>query len=186
MINFTVGPVQSNEEVLALGAQSAPYFRTPEFSEVMLENERLMKKFAGAPDGSRAVFITGSGTASMEAAVINLLSAEDRVLVVNGGGFGERFNELCELHNIPHTSIMLKPGCTLKPEDLASYENAGYTAFLVNIHETSTGVLYDIELIKDFCAFCICLKEGKDRDPKSQPQYLVINMIPAVKDICPV
>ncbi len=43
MINFTVGPVQSPEEVLTLGAQHVPYFRTPEFSQVMLENERLVK-----------------------------------------------------------------------------------------------------------------------------------------------
>ena len=50
-----------------------PYFRTPEFSQVMLQNERLMLEFSGAPEGSRSVFITGSGTASMEAVVMNLL-----------------------------------------------------------------------------------------------------------------
>lgn len=38
MINFTVGPVQSNESVRAVGAEQVPYFRTSEFSEVMLEN----------------------------------------------------------------------------------------------------------------------------------------------------
>ena len=71
MINFTVGPVQSCETVHKIGSVDVPYFRTTEFSEVMLENERLMLKFSGAPKGSRAVFITGSGTASMEAAVMN-------------------------------------------------------------------------------------------------------------------
>ena len=34
---------------------------------------------------------------------------------------------------------------------LAPYENQGYTVFLVNLHETSSGKLYDIELISDFC-----------------------------------
>lgn len=48
MINFTVGPVQSSEAVRAIGAQQVPYFRTSEFSEVMFENERLVKKFAKA------------------------------------------------------------------------------------------------------------------------------------------
>ena len=42
MINFTVGPVQSSEAVRAIGAEQVPYFRTSEFSEVMLENERLI------------------------------------------------------------------------------------------------------------------------------------------------
>ena len=64
MINFTVGPVQSGETVREIGKEQVPYFRTPEFSEIMLENERLMCRFTGAPEGSRAVFLTGSGTAS--------------------------------------------------------------------------------------------------------------------------
>ena len=50
MINFTVGPVQSNEDVLKIGAQQVPYFRTAEFSAIMLENEKLVKKFAKAKD----------------------------------------------------------------------------------------------------------------------------------------
>ena len=44
MINFTVGPVQSCEAVRHIGGQNVPYFRTPEFSAVMLENEMLVKK----------------------------------------------------------------------------------------------------------------------------------------------
>jgi len=65
MINFTVGPVQSSDKVREIGGEQVPYFRTPEFSEIMLENERLVKKYAGASEDSRAVFITGSGTASV-------------------------------------------------------------------------------------------------------------------------
>ena len=48
MLNFTVGPVMSSEAVRAVGAEQVPYFRTPEVSEVMFENERLVKKFAKA------------------------------------------------------------------------------------------------------------------------------------------
>ena len=40
MINFTVGPVQSSDVVRAIGAEQVPYFRTSEFSELMLENEK--------------------------------------------------------------------------------------------------------------------------------------------------
>ena len=94
MINFTVGPVQSSEKVREIGAEQVPYFRTNEFSELMLENEKLMLKFSDAPDGSKAVFITGSGTAAMEAAILNTLTSSDKVLVVNGGSFGQRFVEL--------------------------------------------------------------------------------------------
>lgn len=151
MINFTVGPVQSCEAVRHIGGQNVPYFRTPEFSAVMLENEMLVKKFAHAGEESRVVFITGSGTASMEATVMNVFSGDDKVLIVNGGSFGQRFVDLCEIHGIPYQQIKLSIGKALKAQDLEPYEAQGYTGFLVNVHETSTGVHYDMALISDFC-----------------------------------
>ena len=152
MLNFTVGPVQSDEAVHEIGAQDVPYFRTAEFSEVMLENEWLMLKFAGVPEGSRAVFITGSGTASMEASVMNLLTPEDRALVVNGGSFGARFSKICDIHNVLHDDIKLSVGKQLRQVDIDSVASGKkHTAFVVNMHETSTGVLYDMRLISDYC-----------------------------------
>lgn len=151
MINFTVGPVQSSPEVLELGAQHVPYFRTQEFSNVMLENEALMCRFAKAPEGAKTVFLTGSGTAAMEAAVMNVLTENDKVLLVNGGSFGQRFHELCTIHRIPFEEIRLETGTSLTAEHLKPYENKGFTVFLINIHETSTGVHYDGALIGEFC-----------------------------------
>ena len=43
MLNFTVGPVMSTDDVLRIGAEQVPYFRTPEFSGMMLENEMLIQ-----------------------------------------------------------------------------------------------------------------------------------------------
>lgn len=158
MINFTVGPVQSSDEVRAIGAKQIPYFRTAEFSDVMLENERLVLEFARAPEGARAVFMTASGTASMEATVMNVLTPQDRVLVVNGGSFGHRFCELCEVHGVPHDEIKLNVGEQIKEKHLrmfecseCSNEKGKYTALLVNKHETSTGVHYDMKLISESC-----------------------------------
>ena len=157
MINFTVGPVQSSEEVLKIGGENCPYFRTAEFSETMLESERLVKKFAGAPEGARAVFLTTSGTGGMEAVVMNVLTPQDRVLVVNGGSFGHRFCELCEIHGVPHDEIRLNVGEQIKAEHLEEVEKRGgggqwkYSALLVNKHETSTGVHYDMQLLSEFC-----------------------------------
>ena len=152
MINFTVGPVQSCEAVHEIGSQDVPYFRTAEFSEVMLENERLMLKFSCAPKGSRVVFITGSGTASMEATIMNVLTPQDRALVVNGGSFGARFCKICDVHGIPYDSINLDVGRQLRQADIDSVEEGhDYTAFIVNKHETSTGVHYDMRLISEYC-----------------------------------
>lgn len=151
MLNFTVGPVMSSDAVRAIGAEQVPYFRTAEFSEMMLENERLVKKFAKTSDDSRVVFMTCSGSGGMETAIMNTLTKEDKALVINGGSFGERFVELLALHEVPYTEIKLEHGKALKPEHLAPYEGQGYTAFLLQKHETSTGVHFDMNLVSDFC-----------------------------------
>lgn len=151
MLNFTVGPVMCSEAVCAVGGEQVPYFRTAEFSATMLENERLMLKFTKAPEGSKAVFMTNSSTGSMEAVVMNCFTEEDSVLVIDGGSFGHRFVELCEIHQIPHTVLKLAHGQKLTKQLLYAYDGQAFTGLLVNIDETSTGVLYDSEMIGAFC-----------------------------------
>lgn len=142
----------ASEEILAIGAEQVPYFRTAEFSDVMFENERLMKKFVNASDDSRVVFITGSGTASMEATIMNVLDpSKDKVLIVDGGSFGHRFVQLCEIHNIQHVAIHPKKGYPVLAEELTQYDGQDFTALIVNIHETSTGVWHDAEMLGNFC-----------------------------------
>ncbi len=151
MLNFTVGPVMSSEVVCAVGGEQVPYFRTPEFSAVMLENELLMLKFSKAPEGSKVAFMTNSSTGSMEAVVMNCFDNSDKVLVIDGGSFGHRFVELCEIHEIPHTVLHLNRWQKLSKDRLYEYDNQNFTGLLVNIDETSTGVLYDSEMIGEFC-----------------------------------
>lgn len=151
MINFSVGPVQMNREIREIGRREIPYFRTPEFSALMKENERLINKFMRADEAARTVFLTGSGTAAMEAAVINLFTDKDKLLIVNGGSFGARFTRICQIREIPYGEICLESGKQLYEKDLAPYEGQNFTGFLVNVHETSTGVHYDMELISRFC-----------------------------------
>lgn len=151
MLNFTVGPVQSSEEILEIGSEQVPYFRTPEFSKIMLENEELIKKLAKAPKDAKAVFLTGSGTSAMEATVMNVLSKEDKALIINGGSFGARFVKLCQLHGVAYEELKLTTGHGFTSKDLEKYQDFGFTCALVNYHETSTGELYDINLLSKFC-----------------------------------
>ena len=150
-MNFAVGPVPSSHSVRSIGFCDIPYFRTEEFSKMMLESESMICDLANAPIGSRAWFITASGTSAMEASVMGLLDKNDRALVVDGGSFGHRFRQMLELHGIPHDAIELKPGSPLKESDLIRFEGGSYTAFLVNLGETSQGILYDAGIIADFC-----------------------------------
>ena len=151
MLNFTVGPVMASQAVCAVGSEQVPYFRTIEFSELMFENEKLMLEFAKSPANSRVAFMTNSSTGSMEAVVMNCFTTEDKVLVINGGSFGQRFVDLCEIYDVPHDVVHLKHGQKLTKDHLYEYDKQGFTGLLVNIDETSTGVLYDSEMIGEFC-----------------------------------
>lgn len=151
MINFTVGPVQMDDETRNLAKEQIPYFRTDEFSVLMKENEKLLCSFFDAPENSRVIFMTGSGTASMEGGIINFFDKSDKVLVVNGGSFGSRFVELCQIHEIPFAEIKLEFGKPLTLEILRNYESQNYTGFVVQLCETSSGILFDMNLIGDFC-----------------------------------
>lgn len=87
----------------------------------------------------------------MEAAVMNAFTPHDKVLVVNGGSFGRRFVDLCEIHDIPFTEILVEFGKDITKEQLDTFSSKGYTGLLINIHETSTGVFYNLNLISEFC-----------------------------------
>lgn len=149
MLNFTVGPVMSEPEIIEVANQSTPYFRTNEFSEIMKENEGLILRFMNAPAGSRCVFFTASGTGSMESCVMNILNEQDKVIVINGGSFGQRFVDLCELHERKYTEVKCEFGRQLKEKQLSGLED--HTALLINMHETSSGVLYDMKMVSEFC-----------------------------------
>lgn len=143
---FVPGPVPIESHLLAIGNQQLPYNRTEAFSEITHEIQRgLLQLFQ--TDGSVAL-LTASGTAAMEAAVINFLDVSTKTLVVNGGTFGQRWSDLCAAHTIPFEELVVPPGTDINLTQLESILLEGrFSALLINAHETSTGNLYDIEAI---------------------------------------
>ena len=71
---FTVGPTQMRKEILDVRHQQVPYFRTDEFSDVMLDSDRLLKKFMNAPSGAKSIYLTASGTGGLEATIMNCMN----------------------------------------------------------------------------------------------------------------
>ena len=141
-----------DEETLAISSEQLPYFRTDEFSQIMFESDAILKKLLGTVPETKSMYLTASGTAAMEAAVMNMLTKDDKALIIDGGLFGRRFVKLClEVHGIPYEAIDVPFGTAFSGEMLQPYKNKGFTAMLVNLHETSTGQLYDINEISKFC-----------------------------------
>ncbi len=146
---FTPGPVKISDDILEIGAKQTPYFRNQAFSDVLLECADILTQITYAPENSNVIFLTASGTAAMEASVINLLGARDKALVVNGGGFGQRFADICHIHGIAHINhIVDRDPLHNITEQVFDRD---MTSLLINAHETSIGHLYDLNAVGKFC-----------------------------------
>ena len=141
---FTPGPVPVAEHLRAIGAQQPPYNRSEAFSSFTRE---ILRGLQGLFQTAGPVaLLTASGTGAMEAVALNCLGASDHVLVINGGTFGQRWRDLCDVHSISHEEYKLPHGADVDLSQLTGLLSSGrFTALLVNAHETSTGHLYDIE-----------------------------------------
>lgn len=148
---FTIGPTQMYETTFDVRSQQIPYFRTREFSELVYETNSLLKKFMKTSEDSSVIYLTASGTGGMEATVMNCFNKTDKILVIVGGNFGQRFADICKIHELSYDILKIEDNEPLKKSDFDPFRGKGYTGLLVNLHETSTGQLYDIDMIKEFC-----------------------------------
>ena len=92
-ILMTPGPTMVPPEVYGEMSKPIIHHRTDDFKKLFHEvSENLKYVFKTKND----VFVfASSGTGAMEAAVANLLSKGDKVIVTKGGKFGERWDEIC-------------------------------------------------------------------------------------------
>jgi len=93
------------------------------------------------------VILTGSGTAGLEAAVVNIVKPGEEVLVIVTGAFGERFSKICEAYNITVQSLNVEWGQALNPQEIKRYvqDHPEIKAVFSTYCETSTGVLNPIK-----------------------------------------
>lgn len=151
MLNFSVGPVLMDEETKIIGSYDVPYFRTAAFSEIMLSNERMMIELARAEATTRLITLTGSGTLAMDATISSCFNASDRLLIINGGSFGQRFCDIAACYQIPFDTIDLNFGEAITPKHFESINLKNYSALLINADETSSGVLHDLDFLGNLC-----------------------------------
>ena len=141
---FAIGPVQMFDEQMEIGGRQVPYFRNDFFSQVNLHIMDMIKKTQHAPEDAEVILLTCSGTGAMESALANAFDKDDRLLVIDGGSFGHRFTQMCALYGIPYKPVELAYGQVLTASMLEeAAKDFEPTGLLVNLHETSTGQLYD-------------------------------------------
>ncbi|MBO5445966.1 alanine--glyoxylate aminotransferase family protein [bacterium] len=147
---FTCGPVQMYPSTTIVRSKGFIHFRTNEYGDLVNKTLKRLSNLLGNNNDNSLIYIAASGTASMEATIENCVTKEDKVLVINGGGFGKRFCELLDYHNKSFDSVNINWNETLAEKHLKPFENKGFTMLFVNLHETTSGQLYDIQLLSDF------------------------------------
>lgn len=148
---FTVGPVEMYESTKKIAQNGYVYFRTEDYGNLVKSSLEKLNSYLGNYEEDSIIYLAASGSGAMDAVVDNCMTKEDKALVINGGTFGHRFCELLDWYGINYDSIDLQWNEIVKPEDLIPYENKGYTTLFVNHDETSSGKLYDLSLLSDFC-----------------------------------
>ncbi len=144
---FTPGPTPLPEEVRLAQAREIIHHRSEGFAKVFQEVRQGLKYVFQTEE--EVLLLTASGTGAMEAVVANLFSSGDRVLVVRGGKFGERWGEIAAAFGLEVIPLDIEWGSAVSPdlirEELA--KDLRIKAVFTQLVETSTGVVYDIEAI---------------------------------------
>jgi aspartate aminotransferase-like enzyme len=126
-------------------AQPIIHHRSPQFMEIMGEVREGLKYLFQTEQ--EVLIFTATGTGAMEGSVANTLSAGDTALVIDGGKFGERWTELCNVYGVKVNRLPVEWGHAVDPKAVAKIldTNPEIRAVLVQANETSTGVQHPVK-----------------------------------------
>ena len=143
------GPTPVPETVLKAMGRHPIGHRSGDFQAIVRRTTEQLKWLHQTSND--VLVITGSGTAAMEAGIVNTLSRGDRVLCGDNGKFGERWVKVAKAYGLEVQVIKAEWGQPLDPaafraaleEDTAKQ----IRAVILTHSETSTGVINDLQAI---------------------------------------
>ncbi len=139
------GPCNVDPRVLLAMAKPLLGHLDPEFIKIMHKIQELLRPIFGTKN-EWTIPVSGTGSAGMEAAFVNLVEPEDRLLVCVNGYFGDRMTQVAERVT---SNLRVLPGTWGAPFDPAAIEKelkSFQPRVLALVHaETSTGVLQPME-----------------------------------------
>ena len=149
------GPSNVEERVLrAMSAQVVGYF-DPVMMEIAGEIGQLLRVTFGT--SNRATFpISGTGTAGMEAALINMLEPGDKLIVGHNGFFGDRMLQIVERCGGVPIPMAAEWGRPILPDQVeTACKREGKVKGIAVVHaETSTGVLQPLDGLRQIADRC--------------------------------
>ncbi|NIS62729.1 MAG: aminotransferase class V-fold PLP-dependent enzyme [Proteobacteria bacterium] len=146
---FSPGPTMLPQDIMLKMAEPIMHHREAEY-EAIFEEVREGLKYLFQTENEVLVFAS-SGTGAMEGAVANLLSSGDKALVVRGGKFGQRWEEICNVYGVEVRPIDVEWEEAVDPEVIEDSlkEDPSIRAVFTQATETSTGVVHPIQEIAE-------------------------------------
>ncbi len=141
------GPTPVPEEVALKMAQPMMHHRTPQFSAIFAEAAEDAKYLFQTKQD--VLILASTGTGGMEGCVTNLFSPGDKVLVINGGKFGERWGKISETYGLQVVwhNVEWGHGANAKDIEAILSEEKDIKGILVQASETSTTAAHPIEAL---------------------------------------
>ena len=146
------GPTPVPEKVLQALSKHPIGHRSKEFQDLVESTTKNLQWLHQTKND--VLTITGSGTAAMEAGIINTLSKGDKVICGENGKFGERWVKVAKEFGLEVIKIVSEWGTPLNPEEFKKVLEADnqkeIKAVILTHSETSTGVINDLETISKY------------------------------------
>ena len=140
---FTPGPTPLLPAAQFAEASFTAHHRTADFRNLFTRVLADMKEFIGTQND--VLVLACSGTGVMEAAVSNLTSPGDKMLVLTAGKFGERWTALGKAYGCQVDTLSKPYGETFSLDEVRSRLTPDVRAVYVQATETSTGARHDVK-----------------------------------------
>ena len=144
---FTPGPTPLLPAAQTDMAAANVHHRTADFRLLYTRVLADLKTFVGSQND--VVLMSSSGSGAMEAAVANLTSPGDRVLVLTAGKFGERWVELAKAYNLAADVLSAPYGQTFAMDEVRARLSPDTRAVYMQATESSTGVRHDVQGVSE-------------------------------------
>ncbi|RMG53481.1 MAG: alanine--glyoxylate aminotransferase family protein [Acidobacteria bacterium] len=146
-----LGPGPSPVDIRVLRAMSRPLVGhlDPLFLDIMDEVQELLR-YVFQTSNRLTIPISGTGSAGMEAALVNLLEPGDTAVVGIHGAFGERMLDIAERTGARVVPVRAEWGHPLDLDEIEDALRRERPRLLALVHaETSTGVHQDLKNLGD-------------------------------------
>jgi aspartate aminotransferase-like enzyme len=142
---LTPGPTPLYPPALHAMMASDIHHRTEDFRKIYRSCLADLKEVLGTSHD--LLMFAASGTGAMDAAVSNLFSKGDKVIVCSAGKFGERWAEIAKAYGLDATVLTAPYGEVVTPErvEAALAQEPATKGVFVQASETSTGAMHDVE-----------------------------------------